>query len=336
LVVNELRMIANRQGRAGAPSPLILGMMRALPPRMKAVVLTAYGDVDKFEVRELPTPSASRNGLVVRMAGASINPIDWKMRSGVAKEHFPVTFPGILGRDVAGEVVQVGSDVTGFKKGDRVLGLVQGAYAELVAAPAACFALVPPELDLAEAGALPLVLLTGAQLMERAVDPAPGSTVLVTGAIGSVGRVAVHAAKQRGVDVWAGVHENQREEAAHLDVTGVLTLDGTPGANERAPLFDAIADTVGGPTIQKLYDRLKPGGTIGSVLGEPAGAKERGFVVHAFMAQPDSAMLARYAKEVAEGRLLIPIAQRLPLVRAAEAQRLAEHDHPHGKVLLVS
>jgi NADPH:quinone reductase-like Zn-dependent oxidoreductase len=135
--------------------------------------------------------------------------------------------------------------------------------------------------------------------------------------------------------VWAGVHGAQREEAARLEVSGVVTLDGPP-ANERTPLFDAIADTVGGQTIQQLYDRLKPGGTIGSVLGEPAGAKARGFVVNAFMAQPDSAMLARYVREVAAGRLVIPIAKRLPLVSAGEAQRFAEHDHPHGKVLLVS
>ena len=302
---------------------------------MKAVVLTAYGDVDKFEVRELPTPSVNRNDVVVRMAGASINPVDWKMRSGAAKDHFPVTFPAVLGRDVAGEVLRVGSDVTAFKPGDRVLGLVHGAYAEEVAAPAECWAPVPKDLNLAEAGALPLVLLTGAQLMERAVNPAPGSKVLVTGALGSVGRVAIHAAKMRGVEVWAGVHGAQREEAARLEVSGVVTLDGPP-ANERTPLFDGIADTVGGETIQKLYDRLKPGGTIGSVLGEPAGARERGFVVNAFLAQPDSGMLARYAKEVAAGRLVIPIAQRLPLVSAGEAQRVAEHDHPHGKVLLVS
>jgi NADPH:quinone reductase-like Zn-dependent oxidoreductase len=271
------------------------------------------------------------------VAGASINPVDWKMRSGAAKARFPVEFPAVLGRDAAGEVVAVGSGVTRFKPGDRVLGLVHGAYAEQVAAPAECWALVPANLDLTDAGALPLVLLTGAQLMERAVNASPGAKVLVTGALGSVGRVAVHAAKMRGAEVWAGVHGAQRDEAARLEVSGVLTLDGSPAdANGRTPMFDAIADTVGGETVRALYERLKPGGTIGSVLGEPAGAKERGFVVNAFMAQPDSAMLARYVKEVADGRLVIPIAQRLPLERAADAQRMAEHDHPHGKVLLLS
>jgi NADPH:quinone reductase-like Zn-dependent oxidoreductase len=301
---------------------------------MKAIVLTAYGDVDKLELRELPEPSVEPGSIVVRMASASINPVDYKMRSGAAKERFPVTFPAVLGRDAAGEVTRVGSGVTSFRVGDRVLGLIQGAYAELVTAPAGNWAKVPAGLDLAEAGALPLVLLTGAQLMERAVDPPRGATVLVTGAVGSVGRVAVHAAKLRGVNVWAGIRAAQRQEAERLGVAGVAILDpGSPLGD--LPVFDAIADTVGGDTIERLYDKLKPGGTLGSVLGEPRGAKQRGFEVHSFLAQPDSAMLARYVAEVAEGRLVVPIVARLPLAQAREAHTLAEKRHPGGKVLLL-
>jgi NADPH:quinone reductase-like Zn-dependent oxidoreductase len=301
---------------------------------MKAVVLTGYGDVDKLELRELPPPHADADAIVVRMAGASINPVDWKMRSGAAKDRFPVEFPGILGRDVAGEVVEVGEDVRSFAVGDHVLGLVNGSYAELVAAPADRWAKLPDELDMAEAGALPLVLLTGAQLMERHVDPKAGEIVLVTGALGSVGRVAVYAAKSRGAKVWAGVRQKQRDEAAQLGVDGVVALD-VAGDIERLPQLDAIADTVGGEVIQRLYGKLKPGGVIGSVLGEPAGAKERGFVVHAFMAHADAALLARYTSAVAEGKLVIPIARRMPLEKAPEAQAFAEKQHPAGKVLLL-
>jgi NADPH:quinone reductase-like Zn-dependent oxidoreductase len=301
---------------------------------MKAMVLTAYGDVDEFELRDLPKPVAEPNGLVVRMAGASINPVDWKMRSGALKAYFPVHFPGILGRDASGEVVEVGAGVTAFKVGDRVLGLVNGGYAEFVAAPAENWANVPPGLDLAEAGALPLVLLTGAQLIERAVDPPAGSSVLVTGALGSVGRVALHAAKLRGAKVWAGVRNSQLDEAKRLGADGIVVLEN-PAHSGKLPTFDAIADTVGGGVTQKLYDFLAPGGTIGTVVGEPPGAKERGFTIHAFMAQPDSAMLTRYVTEVAEGRLQLPIAAKLPLTQVAEAHTLAEKKHPGGKVLLL-
>lgn len=301
---------------------------------MKAIVLTAYGGVDKLELREMPDPHAGPDALVVRMAGASINPVDWKMRSGAAKDRFPVEFPGILGRDASGEVVEVGQHVKDFAVGDRVLGLIHGGYAELVSAPAESWAALPDGLDLADAGALPLVLLTGAQLMERAVDPPAGATVLVTGALGSVGRVAVHAAKLRGAKVWAGVRREQLEEAGKLGVAGTVALDDE-SAIAALPELEAIADTVAGEVIQKLFGRLKPGGTIGSVLGEPPNAKQRGFVVHAFTAQPDRAMLTRYATEVAQGRLSIPIAVRFPLERAGEAQTLAEKRHPRGKVLLL-
>jgi len=244
-----------------------------------------------------------------------------------------VKFPAILGRDASGEVVEIGEGVTAFKVGDRVLGLVNGGYAELAAAPVENWAKVPTGLDLAEAGALPLVVLTGAQLMERAVDPPAGATVLVIGAVGSVGRVAVHAAKLRGAKVWAGVRSSQREAAGRLGADGIVVLDGAP-LDATLPTFDAIADTVGGDATQKVLGKLKRGGTIGSVVGEPPGAKDRGFAVHTFMAGPDSAMLSKYATEVAEKRFAIPIAAKFPLAKVAEAHTLAEKKQPGGKVLL--
>jgi NADPH:quinone reductase-like Zn-dependent oxidoreductase len=301
---------------------------------MKAVVLTAYGDIDKLELREMPDPHAEPNAIVVRMAAASINPIDWKMRSGAAKGRFPVQFPGILGRDASGVVVKVGEGVMSFAVGDQVLGLVHAAYAELVTAPVASWAKIPNGLDLVDAGALPLALLTGAQLIEQAVNATEGELVLVTGAIGSVGRAAVYAAKTRGAKVWAGVRASHRAEAGGLGADGVVALDDEAELG-KVPTFDAIADTVGGETMTKLFGKLKPGGTIGSVLGEPPGAQERGFVVHAFMTLPDSAMLARYAAAVASGKLSIPIARKLPLAEAGEAQKFAETKHPAGKVLLL-
>jgi NADPH:quinone reductase-like Zn-dependent oxidoreductase len=301
---------------------------------MKAVVVTAYGDVDKLELRQLPDPHAAAGGLVVRMASASINPVDWKMRSGAAKERFPVHFPGILGRDASGEVVEVGRGVTSFAVGDRVLGLVSGAYAELVTAPAEAWAKLPPGLDVVDAGALPLALLTGAQLIDDIVKPSRGEKVLVTGATGSVGRVAVYAAKTRGAEVWAGVRKSHVGEAESLPADGVVALDDD-GEIARLPMLDAIADTVGGATVAKLYGKLKAGGVIGSVLGEPAGAKDRGFDVRAFMAHTDARMLAKYAAAVASGELVIPIAEKLPLAEAREAQSIAEKNHPGGKVLLL-
>src|SRR3569623_2105044 len=132
---------------------------------MKAVVLPAFGDPSQLELRNVSAPSAGPGELKVRMAGASLNPVDWKLRSGALQGRMPLELPAILGRDCAGTVLEIGKDVTGFKVGDRVMGLVNRAYAELVVARADAWAPVPSNLALVDAGALPLELLTGSQLI---------------------------------------------------------------------------------------------------------------------------------------------------------------------------
>jgi NADPH:quinone reductase-like Zn-dependent oxidoreductase len=301
---------------------------------MKAVVLVGYGGVDKLELRDVPDPKVGPNEIKVRMAGASINPIDWKTRSGALQAYMPVELPAILGRDASGEVVEVGPGVTAFKVGARVLGLANTTHAELVVAPTEGWAEVPTYMDLADAGALPLVLLTGAQLIEEGVKPNKGDRVLVTGATGSVGRVAVFVAKAHGAIVYAGVRGKHKADAAKLGAEAVVVLDDD-AAIDKLPPLDAIADTVGGDATQKLLGKVKPGGTIGSAVGEPAGAKERGLVVRAFHAHPDSKRLGELARAVAQGELVVPIARRFPLAQAAEAQRVAEAGAA-GKVLLTS
>jgi NADPH:quinone reductase-like Zn-dependent oxidoreductase len=298
---------------------------------MKAVVLIGYGGVDKLELRDVPDPKVGPNEIKVRMAGASINPIDWKLRSGALQAYMSLELPAILGRDASGEVVELGPGVTAFKVGDRVLGRVNATYAELVVGPPEGWAEVPAKLDLADAGALPLVLLTGAQLIEEGVKPNKGDRVLVTGATGSAGRVAVFVAKAHGAVVYAGVRGKHKADAAKLGAQAVVVLDD--GEIDKLPQLDAIADTVGGDVIKKLLGKVKPGGTIGSVVGEPTGANERGLIVRAFMAHSDSKRLGELARAVAQGELVVPIARRFPLAQTGEAQRVAEAGAA-GKVLL--
>jgi NADPH:quinone reductase-like Zn-dependent oxidoreductase len=301
---------------------------------MRAMVLPDYGPASALELRTLPDPTPGPGEIAVRMAGASVNPVDWKQRGGAARAFMPLTFPAILERDVSGTVLSLGPGVTAFPVGARVLGFVRGGtYAEIVVAKLESWAPVPASLDLADAGALPLVVLTGAQLAEDAVDARPGETVLITGATGSVGRAAVFAASGRGAKVYAGVRAKHRATAEKLGAHAVVALDDDREL-EKLPALDGIADTVGRETMQKLLGKLKPGGKIGSVVGEPAGAKERGFTVRAFLAHPDSKRLAELAQAVADGKLVIPISHRLPLAEAARAQELAEKG-ADGKVLLL-
>jgi NADPH:quinone reductase-like Zn-dependent oxidoreductase len=303
---------------------------------MKAIVLPEYGGADKLVLREHAEPEPGAGQLKVRVSSASINPVDWKLRSGAYKSLMPLELPAILGRDAAGEVLKVGPGVSAFKVGEQVMGLVNGAYAEFVVAPVEAWAKLPLGLEPTDAGALPLVLLTGDQLADAALGAVDvkGKTLLVTGATGAVGRVAAWVAKQRGAKVIAGVRGKHLEEAKTLGMDSVIALDDQAALSQLAQV-DFIADTVGGETTQQLLPKLKPGAVIASVVGEPAGAKAHGITVRAFMAHPDAKRLAELGTAVANGLLVIPIAKRFPLAEAAAAQALAERGGVNGKVLLV-
>jgi NADPH:quinone reductase-like Zn-dependent oxidoreductase len=299
---------------------------------MKAAVLVGYGGVEQLELREVPEPTTGQGQVKVRVVGASINPIDWKLREGAKRPGMNLELPAILGRDAAGDVVEVGAGVTRFRVGARVAGLVWGAYGERVVANEDAWAVVPENLDLADAAAVPLVALTGAELVDEGVRPRVGDVVLVTGALGSVGRVAVFVAKGRGAKVWAGVRAAQKEAATALGVQGVVALEDEVDCR-RLPTLDGIADTVGGPTTQKLLERVRQGGAVGSIVGDPAGARERGLEVRHVWAHPDPDRLASMLRAVAEGALVIPIARRFLLSEIRQAHDLAEKG-AGGKVLL--
>jgi len=303
---------------------------------MRAVVLYEYGDVNKLQVEDdQQEPPFGPSEVRVRVHATSINPVDWKLRSGAARARMPLEFPAILGRDLAGEIVEFGRDVTGFHKGMRVMGLANGTYAEFTTVKADVLAPIPDSLSYEQAAALPLVLTTGAQLIERAVKVETGWTILVTGAVGGVGRTAVHVARKHGAHVIAGVRSSQREEASKLGAERVVSLEDESDVASLRDL-DAIADTVGGATIARLLRALGPGGVLGSVLGEPKEAAGKDIQVHAFMAQPDASRLYELADEVARGEFTIPIAKVFRLEEAGKAQYVAEHEHPAGKILLVA
>jgi NADPH:quinone reductase-like Zn-dependent oxidoreductase len=301
---------------------------------MKTIVLHAYGGPEELRYEDSDVPDFGDNEVLVRVRATSVNPVDYKIRSGAARARMPVDFPAILGRDLAGEVVDVGRNVTGFPKGMRVMALANGTYAEFTVAKADVLAPIPDALDFERAASLPLVVTTGAQLIERAVKPQPGWTVLVTGALGSVARSAIHVARRRGARVIAGVREKEKTQAAELDVDEVVAIDSEREIEMLRDL-DAIADTVGGSAVQRLFKAMKPGGVIGSVVGPPEGAREHNLRAEAMMAIPDASRLYELADENARNEFTIPIARTMKLEQAAEAHRLAESGGVGGKIILV-
>jgi NADPH:quinone reductase-like Zn-dependent oxidoreductase len=300
---------------------------------MKALIATAYGDVQNLEFAEAAEPNAAAGDVKIQVHAASINPLDWKLLSGYGRgTSMELHFPAILGRDASGEVLEVGANVKSLRAGDRVLGFALGTFAERVVAVASAWAKVPPKLDLAAAAALPMVALTGAQLADS-VKAKPGMSVLVTGAVGGVGRVAVFVAKTAGATVWAGVRAEQKTAAGALGADHVVALDDDAEI-AALPQFDAICDTVNGETIGKLLLHLKTGGALGSTLGEPVGAKQRGVKVTAIRTRPDPARLSQLAIAAADGRLVVPVQRAFPLEQGADAFRLARQDGV-AKVLLM-
>jgi len=300
--------------------------------RMKAVLLHGYGDVSRLSYEDAAMPVPAAGEVLVKTIAVSINPIDWKLRRGDLKEMMPLAFPAILGRDLSGEVVAVGEGVIGLTAGDRVFGLVNRSYAEYVVCKPEDVAKTPEGLDPIDAAALPLVLLTGAQVIEVGIRPSPGQVILVTGAIGGVGRTAVHVAKQHGAHVIAGVRSSQRIEAENLGADRVIALDDEKEI-AALPELNAIADMVGHETIDRLLPHIKKNGVLATVVGAPASAEGRDLRVVAVWAQPDSVRLEKLGQEVARGLFSIPIGKRFRLSQIREAQQLAEKGGV-GKIVL--
>src|SRR5665213_2480903 len=211
---------------------------------MKAVQMHGYGGVDQLRYEDVPDPKPGPGEVLVKVGATSVNPIDWKIRRGDMKDMMPLRFPVILGRDIAGEVVETGSNVTNLKPGQRVMGLVNHSYAEFLTAASDVLTVIPDGLDDKQAGSLPLVITTGAQLVDQ-VRPGRGDTILVTGAYGNVGRTAVYEAKQRGARVIAAVLFAQKEDARSLGADQIVATDRDDEIAS-LPMLDAIADTVGG------------------------------------------------------------------------------------------
>jgi NADPH:quinone reductase-like Zn-dependent oxidoreductase len=302
---------------------------------MKAVRIYKYGGPEtlKYE-RDAPDPTMGPEMVLIELVATSVNPIDWKVRSGARQKDFPLNFPAILGKDVSGVVRAVGRDVHNFKPGDRVIAMADATYAQYVATPAARVTHLPDGLDAIEAAAIPLVSLTGEQLVRLSTQAAAGQTILVSGALGSVGRAAVHTAKTLGAKVIAGVRSRQLAEVESLGVSQAVALDDE-SAIAGLDTLDGVADTIGGETAAKLLGKVRAGGRFGyaSVLPEDASARNPTVEISRVLVRPDPSKLREFADDIRDGKFVLPVSQRLPLGEAAAAQELMQKGGA-GKIVL--
>lgn len=298
---------------------------------MRVVAICAYGGPEALQPMEMPAPVPATGETLVRVRAAGVNPADGKWRAGMFASFAPIDFPHVPGYDVAGEVVT--SDR--FAAGSRVLAMLdpfrKGGYAELAVVADEAIAEMPPELSYPVAAALPTPGLTGLQIIERALDVRGGERLLITGATGAVGRVALHTAKARGAHVVAAVRESQREEALRLGANAAYTLSGP---KPEGLVFDAVADTVGGDDVGRWCRAVVPGGRIVTAATTPIPADDLETEPRFFAVVPDGADLARLTDLVAQGDILVVVAAILPLADAAEAQRRVEAGGAGGKLIL--
>ncbi|MFC8347403.1 NADP-dependent oxidoreductase [Streptomyces sp. NPDC057280] len=302
----------------------------------KAYVYTRFGGPETEALVEVDRPVPGPGQILVAVRVASVNPIDWKLRTGYRRptESGAPVFPAVFGSEVSGVVEEIGADVDGFAVGDEVFGnTAAGGYAEYALLPAALTAHKPAGLSFADAATLPVAAATAYDGIRQLGLPS-GATLLVTGAGGGVGSAAVQIARAEGVRVLGVASEGKKD---FVEALGAVHVPSGPGWTERAAAaapegIDGVYDLVGGEVpaeaARLLTDRTKliTAGAPPEVVAELGGAR----VARARTA----AVLDTVARLVVNGGLDPHVIRRFPLDEAGDALRTVEEGHARGKVVI--
>jgi NADPH:quinone reductase-like Zn-dependent oxidoreductase len=304
----------------------------------KAVRFDEYGGVDVLKVVEVPRPEPGPGQVLVQVKAAGINPGEAKIRDGLLAARWPSTFPSGEGSDLAGVVVATGPGVTAFQPGDEVIGWTdnRASHAEYAVTEAEKLTPKPPAVPWEVAGALYVAGAT-AWAAVRAVNPSAGDTVVVAGAAGGVGSIAVQLAKRAGATVIGLASEPNH---GWLRDHGVIPVSYGDGVEDRiraaAPdrKVDAFVDTVGGDYVQLALDLGVAPARVDTVANfeavEKFGVKGDGSMVGS-----SAAVLAELAGAIAAGELEIPIFATYPLDQVQDAYRRLAEGHLLGKIILI-
>jgi NADPH:quinone reductase-like Zn-dependent oxidoreductase len=311
---------------------------------VKAIVMRGHGGPDVLELQEVPMPEPAPTEVLVRVAVAGINPVDWKVREEPWLPELMGEPPFILGWDVAGTVEAVGYGVTRFAAGDPVFGMpwfprLARAYAEYVTAPSRHFAHPPEALDPEAAGGLPLAGLTAWQALVDTAGVREGHRVLVHAAAGGVGHLAVQIAKARGAEVIGTARAEKHDFLRDLGIDEPIDYTAQP-FEEAASEVDVVLDLVGSDDygLRSLETLREDGLLIAIPEGVSdtvaAAAEEQSKRATGLLVEPDAAGLESLAALAGDGRLRVAVEQSYPLTQAAEAHRRLQRGRASGKVVL--
>lgn len=301
---------------------------------MKAVRVNEWAK--PVEVEELPQPSPTNDEVLVRVHAASINPVDLGVAAGYLKEM--LTAPRTLGTDFAGEVVEVGTDVTHVKPGDAVYGFIPmrgGTFAEFVVVKGSEVARKPQSLTFEQAAAVPLAGLSAWQTLFNKVNLQSGERILIHGAGGGVGSFAIQLAK----DIGAYVIGN--EKAHNVDFVKQLGADEVIDADSQrfedvVDQVDVILDLVRGEYVERSLNFLKSGAryvTTANMLPEDAG-KAQGIVARGQFTQPNPEDLTKLAEAIDAGKLKVFVSRTFPIEEAQTALYYQPEEGEPGKVVI--
>jgi NADPH:quinone reductase-like Zn-dependent oxidoreductase len=306
---------------------------------MKAVRIHTFGGTEVLKCEDVPKPQAKSDEALVRIKAAGVNPIDWKVREGYRKEMLGDMLPLTLGVDMAGVIEKTGEGVRDFKPGDEVYGYMGashgGTYAQYLTADATAIAPKPESLDFIQAAAIPLGALVGWQTLFDTAHLERGQTVLIHGASGGVGHMAVQLARWKGAKVIGTASAKNADFLKSIGADQVIDYH-TTRFEDVVHNVDVVLDTQAGDTQRRSYQVLKKGGILVSTLGidDPGEAAKYGVRATGFMAQPNGGELREIARLVDEGKIKPEVAQVLSLKDVAKAHQLSETGHVRGKIVL--
>lgn len=307
---------------------------------MRAAVIARFGGPEEFTIADLPTPEPLAGEVLVRVAYAGVNPLDYKIRdgsSGLAKKLTDADFPLILGEECSGTITAVGDGVSDLAVGDRVFGLApmtHHCYAEFVALPATSLAKAPEHASLEPLGGLSVAGLTAWRAVHDLGRVAASDVVVVHGGGGGVGQLIVQLAVATGATVYATAsarhHDKLERWGAHaIDYS---TEDWRSVAGKPTVILDGVYFGTYEPSIEALSpgDRL----VVLPTLADLTPAREKGLDVAVPSITPDRGRLERLADEVASGALEVVVSEVFDLEQVADAHRVVQSGHAQGKVLL--
>lgn len=309
---------------------------------MKAAQINKYGGSEAVEInKDAVKPVSAAGKLLVEVYAAGINPVDWKITEGYAKQRMPVVFPITLGSDFSGVVVEVGEGVSGFKKSDEVFGQAiilsggSGSFAEFATVDVKFIAHKPQNISYVEAAALPIAGISAWQALVDTIGISKDKKILIHGGAGGVGMFAIQIAKHFGAYVATTVSAINIQYVKELGADEAIDYK-TQSFENMLQNYDAVLDTIGKETYVKSFKVLKKDGVIVSLLAQPNSDLMKQYRVNAIyqFTQPTAERLSKLAELVDQQAIKVHIDKTFPLEQAREALMYLKTGHPRGKVVL--